>query len=104
MHIPKGHILKSAYIPIEDIVFTCDVPMGVEGVRDKINQWLSHKEGQSYPLPVGEWKDGKLHLWDGRHRYIAALMLARKSMLIAWVEKGEENECLQDERGTVRRD
>jgi hypothetical protein len=86
--IPAGHILKSGYVNTSEIVFPhhhAD-PMAVAAVEDKVRQYTSIKEGSAYPLPIIEWIDGKPVLKDGRHRYIASLMLGRKTMLVAWVE------------------
>lgn len=87
MIIKSGQILKSGYVPTNEIVFQNDVPMAVASVKEKIDQFTSIGDNQAYPLPLGKWIDDKFHLWDGRHRYIASLMLGRKTMLVAWVEE-----------------
>ena len=41
---------------------------------------------QGWPPPTGYWRDdGRFVLTDGRHRYVAALMLGVEYMLVAWV-------------------
>lgn len=86
MIVPAGHILVTGYVPTAEIVFQSDVPMSVADVKEKITQFTSIGSGQAYPLPVGNWKDGRFHLWDGRHRFVASLMLCRRTMLVAWIE------------------
>ena len=45
------------------------------------------KDQEAYPLPIVRWEDGKPVLFDGRHRYIAHLMMSRPQMLVAWTEE-----------------
>lgn len=86
--VPAGHIVVSGHVRTKEIVFPdhC-APMAIASVKEKIDQFTHIKTGEAYPLPLGAWQDGRFHLWDGRHRYIAALMLARETMLVAWIEK-----------------
>lgn len=87
MIIPAGHVLKSAYLPLLEIVFPLNgAPMAIASVKEKIDHYSSIGPGQTYPLPIGKWVDGRFHLWDGRHRYIASLMMGRSTMLVGWVE------------------
>lgn len=88
MIVPAGHILKSAYVRTADIVFPLDPikPMAVASVEAKIKGYTGHPDVEFYPLPVVRWVEDRPHLWDGRHRYIASLMLGRETMLVCWTE------------------
>lgn len=87
MVIPEGHKIVTGFVPTNDVVFPLDGgPMAVAAVEEKVRRFTSIRGGQSYPVPVGRWRDGRFHLEDGRHTYIASLMLGRKTMLVAWVE------------------
>lgn len=88
MIVPPGHIVVTGYVPTAEIVFPCDheAPMSVADLKEKVDRQSHIGKGEAYPVPIGKWKDGRFHLWDGRHRYIAALMLGRRHMLVGWVE------------------
>jgi len=87
MIIPAGQVLKTGYVRTADVVFPMTgAAMSITEVKEKITQFTAIKEAQAYPLPVGRWEGGRFLLWDGRHRYIASLMLGREKMLVAWLE------------------
>jgi len=88
MIIPAGHILKSGYVRTTDIVFPMTgATMAIASLEEPMRRASHIGSGTSYPLPVVKWIEGKPHLWDGRHRYIVALMTGREFMLVAWVEE-----------------
>lgn len=92
MIIPEGHILVTGYVPTNEIVFHSECVMSVTDVKEKITQQTHIRGGTAYPVPIGDWRDGRFHLWDGRHRYIAALLLNRKTMLVGWVIRPETDQ------------
>lgn len=88
MIIPPGHIIRSGYVPTGDIVFPLTgATMAPASVREKIDMYSAIKDQEAYPLPIVRWVDGKPVLMDGRHRYLAHLMLSRPQMLVAWTEE-----------------
>jgi hypothetical protein len=52
---------------------------------------LQHQPDDAWPPPVGEWEDDSdgartFVIHDGRHEFIAALMLGSREILVAWIE------------------
>lgn len=87
MIIPAGHVVRSGYVPTGEIVFPLDgQTMALASVEAKIRDLTGNPGREFYPLPVGQWVEGRFHLWDGRHRYIAALMTGKPRMLVCWTE------------------
>lgn len=87
MIVPAGHVIRSAHVPTADIEFPMDGgPMAVASVEEKVRMFTGMGDGEPYPLPVGSWRGDRFRLWDGRHRYIASLMLGRATMLVCWTE------------------
>jgi hypothetical protein len=41
---------------------------------------------QRWPCPVGHWEGERFVITDGRHQYVAALMLGLEFLLVAWTE------------------
>ena len=44
-------------------------------------------EHQPWPCPRGHWEGERFVLVDGRHDYVAALMLGHGHLFVAWVEE-----------------
>jgi len=83
MITPTGQLLVTAYVPLADIVFQNDVPMSCLEVQRKVDEYVRIGPNHPEPLMV-EWRGDRPHLLDGRHRYIAALMLGRRVALVGW--------------------
>jgi hypothetical protein len=91
MMIDEGHVMRSAYVKTAEIVFPMGGrPMAVASVEEKVRRASAYPGREFYPLPVGKWVERRFHLWDGRHRYIAALMLGQETMLVCWTEPATE--------------
>jgi hypothetical protein len=43
-------------------------------------------DSSMWPCPNGHWDGERFVIEDGRHEYIASLMLGRTHLLVAWTE------------------
>ena len=88
--VPAGQTMQTGYVPIEDVIVRVGgahllYPAEVERAYRRL---LEVGEGsQEWPCPWGEFReDGRFVLKDGRNRYVAALMLGYRELLVAWIE------------------
>jgi hypothetical protein len=86
--IPPGHVVATGYVAIEDVV--CHVQASQQlnpaAVERSYREQLAADGAQAWPPPTGYWRDdGRFVLTDGRHRYVAALMLGTTHLLVAWL-------------------
>lgn len=90
MIVPPGSIVKTAYVSISAIELACKERMAVGDVDRAYQKRLQMAPDQPWPPPLGHW--GTPHSFvieDGRHEYVAALMLGCSHLLVAWMEKPE---------------
>jgi hypothetical protein len=86
MAVPPGNIVRTARVPVEDIVLACRDRMAVGDVDRAFRQRLQLGDRQPWPCPRGHWRGDRFVLEDGRHEFVATLMLGHPSILVAWVE------------------
>lgn len=86
MAVPAGVIVRTAYVPVGDVVLACRERMAVGDVAEAYQRRLNCQPGQPWPCPVGEWQGSRFAIRDGRHEFIAALMLGCQYVLVAWLE------------------
>lgn len=86
MAVPPGAIVKTGYVPIDDVVMGCRDPMAIGDVSAARQKRLQLGDHQAWPPPRGYWQGDRFVIEDGRHEYIAALMLGCSTLLVAWVE------------------
>jgi hypothetical protein len=89
--VPQGALVKTGYVAVEDIRLACRERMAVGDVDRVYQRRLQIAPDQPWPPPRGHWLDGdKFMIEDGRHEYVAALMLGCTHILVAWVAFQEE--------------
>lgn len=59
--------------------------MSPEAVTEKYRILLQHNEAAIWPPIVGHWENNRFIVDDGRHEYLAWLMLGRKKIFVAWL-------------------
>jgi hypothetical protein len=88
--VPKGMLIRTAYVKVEDITLACKDRMSVGDVERAYNKRLQlGGELQPWPCPCGKWEGNRFAIYDGRHEYIAAVMLGTAEILVAWIEPGQ---------------
>ena len=58
--------------------------------RKKYRRLLSLGECAPWPPIVGHWEEGRFVVCDGRHDYLAALMIGRDKLFVCWLEAAPE--------------
>ena len=86
MTVPRGHIVRTAHVPVHQIKLGNDSRIGVGDVERAYQKRLQCGDGQPWPCPNGEWDGEWFVIHDGRHEYIATLMLGFRTILVAWTE------------------
>lgn len=88
--VPPGHVVKTGYVSVYSIRMGCRTRMAVGDVDTAVRKLLQLGDASSFPCPNGAWEDPSSEtfvLYDGRHEWIAHLMLGREYMLVAWTEQ-----------------
>jgi hypothetical protein len=84
--VPPGSRVRTDYVAIDRISLACRDRMAVGDV-DRAYQWqLQLGNQQRWPCPVGRWDGERFVITDGRHQYVASLMLGMEHLLVAWVD------------------
>lgn len=91
--MPAGSIVQTARVPCHRVRLACTERMAVGDVERAYHKRLNHRPDDAWPPPVGHWEEDpeggkRFVILDGRHAYIAALMLGDREILVAWVEGG----------------
>lgn len=89
--VPPGQIIVTGYISVWDIEFACRDRMAVGDVDTAFRRILQLGQDSMWPCPNGYWQTlgpnrRKFIIEDGRHEFIASLMMGRTYMLCAWFE------------------
>lgn len=91
--IPAGAVIRTGYVPIHRVMLACRDRMAVGDVEASYRKLLALGEAQPWPCPNGHWADdGFFVIMDGRHQYVASLMLGIKDLLVAWIENPNEKQ------------
>lgn len=87
MAVPPGHIVRTGYVPIEQVTMACRDRMTPGDVKGAYDRLLQLGGNQPHPSPRGHWEAGRFVVVDGRHQFVASLMLGFTHLLVAWVER-----------------
>lgn len=88
LSVPPGQLVRTGYVEMHRIRLGCRDRITVGDVERAYRQQLALGEHQAWPCPNGEWDGETFVLHDGRHAYVAALMIGLTHLLVAWVEDG----------------
>lgn len=86
MKVPPGHIVKTGYVDVFKIKLACRDRMAVGDVGAAYQKLLQLGDHEQFPCPTGKWKGKIFELHDGRHQWVASIMLGKTHMLVSWVE------------------
>lgn len=91
MAVPPGAIVRTAHVRVEDIVLACRDRMAIGDVDRAYQQRLQLGDHHPWPCPRGHWNgnDTRFVIEDGRHEFVATLMLGHPTILVAWIEAAE---------------
>jgi hypothetical protein len=86
LRVPAGAIVETGYAPIEKIKMACRDRMAVGDIEGAYRKRLQLGSDQSWPPPYGEWDGDTFILIDGRHEFIASLMIGLDHLFVAWIK------------------
>ena len=86
MCVQPHEIVRTAWVDIDLCRLSFRLPMSPEAVEKKYRRLLNLGQCAPWPPIVGHWEDGRFLVDDGRHDYLAALMLGREKLFVCWLE------------------
>jgi hypothetical protein len=94
MVVARGQRVETAYVDVHRIRLACRHPMSVGDVDRAFQKRLQLGDRQPWPCPTGKWaEDGWFEIHDGRHEYIATLMLGHSHILVAWISLRKDDQA-----------
>lgn len=85
MVVPAGRTVQTAYVPVDRVRLACRDRMATGDVERAMQRRMAAAPGQPWPCPIGHWDGPQFVIVDGRHEYVAALMLGCTHVLVAWI-------------------
>lgn len=90
MCIQPYQVVRTAWVDIDLCKLGFRLPMSPEAVEKKFRRLLNIGDCAPWPPVVGHWDDGRFFVDDGRHDYLAALMIGRERLFVCWLETAPE--------------
>lgn len=84
--VPIGAIVRTGYVDVHRVRLACRERMALGDLRAPYERRLQMGGQQPWPPPVGHWEGDWFVIEDGRHEYVAALMLGYDAILVAWMD------------------
>ena len=84
--VPPGYVVRTGYVPIGEVETACRARMAVGDVKASYERQLQLGAAQPFPPPRGYWRGSRFVIEDGRHQFVACLMLGVEFLLVAWIE------------------
>jgi hypothetical protein len=88
MCVQPHQVVRTAWIDIDLCKLGFRLRMSPEAVEKKFRRLLNLGDGAPWPPIVGHWEGDRFLVDDGRHDYLAALMIGRDSLFVCWLETG----------------
>ncbi|WP_274426762.1 hypothetical protein [Chelativorans sp. YIM 93263] len=88
--VPAGSIVRTGYVKVENVILACRARMAIGDVDRAYQKRLQLGSKQPWPCPNGYWEGDRFVIRDGRHEYVATLMLGHSHLLVAWIESVED--------------
>lgn len=86
LSVRPDQVVKTAWIDIDLCRLGCRVLMSPEAVEAKFRRFLNLGANSAWPPVVGHWDGDRFVVADGRHEYLAALMIGRDKLFVCWLE------------------
>jgi hypothetical protein len=84
--VRPGQIVKTGYVDVFKCRLACRERMAVGDVAGAYQKLLQLGENSAWPCPNGHWDGQQFVIHDGRHEYVAAVMLGRTHLFVAWLD------------------
>lgn len=92
LNVRPTQIVRTAWVAIDICKLGNRAQMSPEAVEKKFRMLLSMGDCAHWPPIVGHWEDDRFVVCDGRHEYLASLMLGRDRLFVAWLEEVQAGE------------
>jgi hypothetical protein len=89
MCVQPYQVERTAWVDIDLCKLGSRLPMSPEAVEKKFRRLLNIGDCAPWPPIVGHWEDGRFLVDDGRHDYLAALMMGREKLFVCWLEEAD---------------
>lgn len=86
MCVQPNQVVRTAWVDIDLCRLSFRLPMSPEAVEKKYRRLLNLGECAPWPPIVGHWEEGRFVVCDGRHDYLAALMIGRDKLFVCWLD------------------
>jgi hypothetical protein len=86
LSVRPGQIVKTAWIDINLCILGNRSQMSPAAVEKKFQRLLCQGDNACWPPIVGEWAAERFVVLDGRHEFLASLMMGRTKLFVAWLD------------------
>lgn len=90
IRVPQGMTVHTGYVEVFNIRLGCRERMAVGDVAGAFHKLLQLGGDQPFPCPNGYWDGTTFVLQDGRHQWVASVMLGLTHILVAWLDDNKE--------------
>lgn len=94
--VQPHQLVRTAWVNIDSCRLGFRMPMSPEAVEKKFRRLLNLGDCAPWPPVVGHWEGERFLVDDGRHDYLAALMLGRDKLFVCWLETALATEPSQN--------
>lgn len=87
MHVTPKQRVETAWVDIWSCQLSNRDRMAVGDVAAKFQRRLALGDAQPWPAITGYWSvaDQRFVILDGRHEWVAAVMLGHEKVLVSWI-------------------
>lgn len=89
LRISRNQWVRTDWIPIDACSMGNRDRMSPEAVESKYRRLLCMGDDAPWPPIIGRWDKDRFVILDGRHEYIASLMLGREKVFVCWIIEDE---------------
>lgn len=85
LRVEPGHVVKTGWVRIADCLLANRTRMAIGDVEAKYRVLLCQGDAALWPPITGTWQGDRFAVSDGRHQFVASLMLGHEKVLVAWI-------------------
>jgi hypothetical protein len=86
MCVQPHQVVRTAWVDTDLCKLGFRLPMSPEAVEKKFRKLLNIGDCSPWPPIVGHWEGERFIVDDGRHDYLAALMMGRDKLFVCWLD------------------
>lgn len=83
--VPPGRTVATGYVDVFKVRLACRERMAVGDVGAAYQKAIQLGDAEQFPCPTGYWDGERFILQDGRHHWVACVMLGKSHMLVSWL-------------------